>query len=81
MIYIYVFIFKEEGTQVSTRRRFDVNKTLLGRQQRCYNVETTFVCLLGLNLFLRIISLVELWFQNLKLEKKGVVFTFLFFEE
>ena len=26
---------------VSTRRRFDVGTTLFGRQQRCYNVETT----------------------------------------
>ena len=26
---------------VSTRRRFDVVTTLYGRQQRCYNVETT----------------------------------------
>ena len=26
---------------VRTRRRFDVDTTLFGRQQRCYNVETT----------------------------------------
>ena len=26
---------------VSTRRRFDVETTLVGRQKRCYNVETT----------------------------------------
>ena len=26
---------------VSTRRSFDVNTTLFGRQQHCYNVETT----------------------------------------
>ena len=28
---------------VSTRHRFDVDTTLFGCQQRCYNVETTYV--------------------------------------
>ena len=30
-----------EAVPVSTRCRFDVDTTLFGRQQRCYNVETT----------------------------------------
>ena len=30
-----------DGYPVSTRRRFDVVKTLFGCQRRCYNVETT----------------------------------------
>ena len=33
---------------VSTRRRFDVVTTLFGRQQRCYNVETTSCAITGL---------------------------------
>ena len=40
---------------VITRRRFDVDTTLFGRQQRCYNVETTscacWVRVIGKNLF------------------------------
>ena len=35
------FDISEKANPVSTRRRFDVDTTLFGRQQRCYNVETT----------------------------------------
>ena len=32
----------QNGNPVSTRRRFDVDTTLFGRQKRWYNVETTW---------------------------------------
>ena len=41
------FLFSVLDTStVSTRRRFNVDITLFGRQQRCYNAETT-LCVLG----------------------------------
>ena len=33
---------------LSARRRFDVDTTLFGRQQRCINVKTTYRVLAGL---------------------------------